>query len=358
MPARPDVLDNLTRETTHAAALALLVADLDGRPLSVATGYVDLGGLHSLAAALERDERPVRLLLGALPDPGLGAHLPSLSFEAQMGLLAGERDLSRFPPSRAAERLQAVERWLAAGHVEVRRYVARFLHGKAYLFGTHEDGRAALVSSANLTGAGLERNLELGIVDYNPRPAEHALRWFDGLWDDAAPFLDELRDLLFPAIGLVDAETIYLRALAELYGEEIEAGDRAEIATVQLATFQRDGYERARRILRRHGGVVYADGVGTGKTEIGLAFIEEVALRAQRLALVVCPAQLRKNWEDRIHAARLPAHELQPRLAAEQHVARPPAPQVGAGHVAVHIVEQSGNGVLRLGLVAALDAER
>ena len=44
---------------------------------------------------------------------------------------------------------------------------------------------------------------------------------------------------------------------------------------LELAPFQRDGYERARVIARRHGGVVYADGVGTGKTEIGLAFIEE-----------------------------------------------------------------------------------
>src|SRR5207248_7254026 len=97
-------------------------------------------------------------------------------------------------------------------------------------------------------------------------------------------------------------------ALLELYGDEIdEPLAPSQVSAVALAPFQRDGYERARRILARHHGVVYADGVGTGKTEIGLAFIEEYALRLGHHALVVTPAQLRRNWEDRIHQARLPA---------------------------------------------------
>src|SRR5205085_1297174 len=249
--------------------------------------------------------RSTRVLLGALPEQGLGEKPPLLSFEQRLQVLAGERDLARFPPSRAARRLQAVEAWLARPEVEVRRYVEQFLHGKAYLFGSVDDPRAALVTSANLTGAGLERNLELGMVDYNPGPSRAAIRWFNGLWDKAAPFLDDLRELLFPALGLTDAQTVYLRALAELYGAEVETKPAGEIVAVQLASFQRDGYERARGILQRHGGVVYADGVGTGKTEIGLAFIEEYALDQGRLALVVCPAQLKEGWKKRVAAARL-----------------------------------------------------
>ena len=73
----------------------------------------------------------MRLLLGAVPEQGLGAELPPLSFETQMGLLTGERDFSRFPPSRAAERLQAVEHWLSLATVEVCRYLKRFLHENA-----------------------------------------------------------------------------------------------------------------------------------------------------------------------------------------------------------------------------------
>jgi superfamily II DNA or RNA helicase len=322
--SRPDVLDNLRR--THAEGLAFLVGDLPERPLSVATGYVDLGGLHHFATALDGDERDARLLVGAIPQPGLGAELPVKSFEAQLMALQGERDFSRFPPSRASERLQAVEQWLMSGQVEVKRYVQRFLHGKAYLFGTEDDPRAALVTSANLTGAGLERNLELGMVDYNVGPSREALKWFDDLWGRSAPFLEELRELLFPALDLVDAQTVYLRALAELYGEEMEATAAGEITAVELANFQRDGYERARRILQRHGGVIYADGVGTGKTSIGLAFLEEYALEQGRLAIVVCPAQLKEIWERAIARARLPAQVFSYNQLASDEQLNPEAP--------------------------------
>ena len=91
---------------------------------------------------------------------------------------------------------------------------------------------------------------------------------------------------------------------------------------VVLASFQRDGYERARAILERHHGVIYADGVGTGKTEVGLALIEEYALRQGRHALVVCPAQLRRMWQRRISEARLPAEVVSfQEIAADEQLA-------------------------------------
>lgn len=304
---RPDVLDNIER--THADGLAYLAGDFpQHHALSIATGYVNVGGLQHLATVVDAG-RKVRLLLGALPEPGLGERAPILSFNERLNVLAGERDLSRFPPSRAAEKLKAIETWLTSPDVEVRRYVEQFLHGKAYMFGSQDDPRAALITSANLTGAGLERNLELGVVDYNITSGK-AIRWFDELWDKATPFEAALINLLFPAIGLVDPPTVYLRALLELYGDEVHGVQETEITRVKLASFQRDGYERARRILARHHGVVYADGVGTGKTEIGLAFIEEYALDQGRQALVICPAQLRENWRKRIAASRLPAEVL------------------------------------------------
>lgn len=319
---RPYVLDNITDETTHAAALAYLVDDLPTQHnLSVATGYVNLGGLHHLATIVD-DGRLVRLLIGVAPDPALGTEFPLQRFERALRALAADRDLARFPPSRAARQLADVDAWLGDPTIEVKRYVTKFLHGKAYLFGDAQDARAALVSSANLTGAGLFRNLELGVVDYNVPTAEAAITWFDGLWAEASDFKDELRALLFPDAGLIDPETVYLRALLELYGDELEQPlPESIISSVSLAPFQRDGYERARRIVAQHRGVIYADGVGTGKTEIGLAFIEEYAIRRGHHALVVAPAQLVSNWQERIDQARLPAQVVSfQQLAADEQL--------------------------------------
>jgi superfamily II DNA or RNA helicase len=323
MPGLPYLLENLTDETTHAAALAFLVDDIaTNHPLAIATGYVNLGGLHHLASIVT-DGRKTRLLLGAVPDPALGADLPLQRFERTLQTLAADRDLARFPPSRAAAQLAQIDEWLKDPSVEVKRYVTSFLHGKAYLFGTAEDGRAALVTSANLNGAGLFANLELGLVHYGPPSAPTAIRWFDRLWGEAADFKDQLRTLLFPDPGLVDPETVYLRALLELYGDELDLQlPPSPISSVALASFQRDGYERARRIIARHHGVIYADGVGTGKTEIGLAFIEEYAVRRGHHALVIAPAQLVSNWQERIDQARLPAQVISyQQLASDEQLA-------------------------------------
>jgi superfamily II DNA or RNA helicase len=317
----PELLDNFG-DRRHGPALAYLVGDLDARHgLSVATGYVNLDGLHHLATLA--DGRPTRLLVGAEPAAGLGAPQPLGVFAAHREALRAERDLSRFPPSRAAKRLTAVETWLARPEVRVRRYVERFLHGKAYLFGDVDDPRAALVTSANLTGAGLHANLELGSVRYDKSPCRDALAWFDGLWAQAVDYEDDLRALLFPGVDLVDPQTVYLRALLELQPPELDAPQRASRPTdLELAPFQRDGYERARVIAQRHGGVVYADGVGTGKTEVGLAFIEERTKESGVYALVVAPAQLAERWRERIVQAKLPAQVISfNELAADEQLA-------------------------------------
>jgi len=330
MTGLPYLLDNLSEETTHAAALTYLVGDISPKhPLAVASGYVNLAGLRHLATIVT-DERRVRLLLGAAPDPALGAGLPLERFDRALLALSGERDLARFPPSRAARDLSAIDQWLAEPRVEVRRYVTSFLHGKAYLFGSADDGRAALVTSANLTGAGLMANLELGLVHYGPPAAGDAIGWFDRLWERASEYKDDLRRLLFPDAGLIDPQTVYLRALLDLYGDELETPlPAAAVSAVSMAPFQRDGYERARRILARYRGVIYADGVGTGKTEVGLAFIEEYALRRGYHALVVAPAQLVANWQERIDQARLPAQVVSfHQLASDEQLA-PDAPQRG-----------------------------
>ena len=55
------------------------------------------------------------------------------------------------------------------------------LHAKLYIFGT---GRA-IITSANLTGAGLTINREFGVVTEESAAVERCLEWFDTLWQDA-----------------------------------------------------------------------------------------------------------------------------------------------------------------------------
>ena len=55
------------------------------------------------------------------------------------------------------------------------------LHAKLYIFGTG----LAIITSANLTGAGLTANREFGVVTEDSAAVERCLAWFDALWQDA-----------------------------------------------------------------------------------------------------------------------------------------------------------------------------
>ena len=114
MSGQPELIDN--QRVAHEEGLRWL-AERYPRPLNVATGYVRLGGLHALATLPpERDDRQIRLLLGAMPEPGLGedtldaeARQAGILFDRTLAKLRAERDFDAFPPSRRIERLQAVD---------------------------------------------------------------------------------------------------------------------------------------------------------------------------------------------------------------------------------------------------------
>ena len=296
----------------HQQALAWLAEHYTG-PLHVATGYIGLEGLDVLAKIAIEREKPTRLLIGAVPEALTGPPGQTVTdhFEQSVSALRRQRDFSAFPAARRAV-LERVTSFFESDSVAVRRYIRRFLHGKAYVIGELNDAEspigpgAALVSSANLTQGGLVANLELGMVHYQPNVVGMALGWHRRLWEEAQDFREELLELLRPPVLESDPQTVFLRALLELYGDDLD--DDVPLTDLHaLTAFQRDGLSRAKRILDRYGGVLYADGVGMGKTEIGVQFIREHTRDLGQHVLVISPAQLRDRlWEQRLSEENLP----------------------------------------------------
>jgi hypothetical protein len=308
---RPEFIDN-QGERTLAQALRTLAEDpgCRGQPLDIASGYFNVAGFLQVADVIE--SRPAfRLLLGAEPEGPLRTVTDGrpLGLEARRGLedlerqLADERDALPFSQQTAEEVLR-LARLLRRDTVEVRRYLERFLHGKAYLF----RGQGVIAGSANFTYGGLVHNRELAIAQYQPGVVAEAERWFDDLWEDA----EDYRERLIEIITAREAQTwtphdIYLRALLELYRDELgllaedEDGDGytpGQPGGVTLVDFQRHGYRRALRILERFDGVLIGDGVGLGKSFIGSRLLDQYVNREGLRALVIVPAALRDSfWE-------------------------------------------------------------
>ena len=81
----------------------------------------------------------------------------------------------------------------------------------------------------------------------------------------------------------------------------------ADLYSLNLAEFQSDAVERARRILAKYDGVMVCDAVGLGKTWIGLQLLLDYAYHRRWHALIICPAALRPMWEVRLHQTKIQA---------------------------------------------------
>lgn len=300
----PEFVDNLDGNTLERALrdrLEYLFQILQHPPsVSIATGYFNPEGFGRVADLL-RQTAGVRLLLGAEPLPAarmperrLGeprgtrfeAKLAQELLEAADGKLRRDRDHLPFTRD-SRDAVTGLLEFLESGKIEVRRYGRRFLHGKAFLF---SERQGVLAGSSNFTRAGLTSNLELNLGQYQPGVLEKVEGWFQRLWDDADPY--DLAAIYRERFAEYPPYLIYLRALWERYGDELEA-EAQETGRIRLTRFQTDGVFRARRILERYHGVLIADSVGLGKSFIAAELFMEVIERNRQRALLVAPAQLR-----------------------------------------------------------------
>ncbi len=304
---KPTFLTNRDDESVAAALNAHLAHPrttlIEPYELAIASAYFNVGGYQLLADELDHPRR-VRILLGAEPEAALrlrrldepASPARARAVQLRRALEGHERDLARardllgfsFDTDHGARRLLE---WLRSEQVEVRRLADRFLHGKAYLTITdHDEGVVA--GSSNFTYAGLAMNIELNLGQYQPAVVTEVREWFDELWDAAEPY--DLAALYEARFEAHPPQLIYLRMLWERYNAEIEAEAQATTGgAIHLATFQRDGLWRARRILAERRGVLIADEVGLGKTYLAGKLIEEAAIERRQRVLVVAPATLR-----------------------------------------------------------------
>lgn len=279
-----------------------------GFAVDIATAYFNPGGFSLLADELERIGE-VRLLLGAEPEDSLAKrrHIasdapPQRAAQAQLrAALTGhirsleeDRDLLGF----TYEQDQTVKRlldWLDAGRVQVRRYENGFLHGKAFIVRTDQEG--VISGSSNFTFAGLAKNLELNLGHYQPRVVEQVASWFEELWGEANPF--DLAGIYRARFEPHNPYIIYLRMLYERYGAEVEREAQETGVGLHLTEFQRDGVWRAKQMLREYNGVLVADGVGLGKTFLAGELIREAVQERRQRVLLVAPAALRDGpWHN------------------------------------------------------------
>jgi Helicase conserved C-terminal domain/PLD-like domain/SNF2-related domain len=282
------------------------VHEANGRSAAIASAYFNVDGWRLLSHELMKVGK-VRLMLGAEPQRDTTAvvlrpdtmsarkaasETLDKALRSEVQRLADERNLLPFTPEAQTAVAEMIG-WLRSGKVEVRRYTREFLHGKAYLVDHPVLG--VIAGSSNFTFAGLHKNRELNLGQYNPTAITAVRDWFDELWAAAEPF--DLAGFYEQLVVPDEPWLVFLRMLLESYGQQLAADDEAtaiDPSMRDLLPFQKDGVGRARRILDKNNGVLIADEVGLGKTYVGGALVKDT-VRSRKRVLIVAPKIIRDS---------------------------------------------------------------
>jgi len=296
----PDYIDN-DRHKLEAILREIILCERQ-TDLDIATGFFRIEAWIRLEEPLNKLTN-LRLLIGRDPTilPAERSQIDLKKFfrrDVQGQLEQGDFNLAY---KQQIERLIA---YLRQEHIQVRLYGVNgdkvsFLHAKAYIFDDF-----SIIGSSNFTPSGLNGNTELNVLIKQTAIAKDLrANWFGKFWNDASvdlEYKDKLIDTLEASRFGSKAYTpyqVFVKALYELFKDETESAG-SERTTLELATFQQQGFEQAVRLIDRHDACMVADAVGLGKTYIGLRLIEHYLQKERQpgyvpRALVICPAQLR-----------------------------------------------------------------
>ncbi|MBA3922655.1 MAG: helicase, partial [Nostocaceae cyanobacterium] len=298
--ALPDYIDN-DRHKLESVLKDLILNDSQTK-LDIATGFFRIEAWIRLEEAFNSLTN-LRLLIGR--DPAiLPAERSSIDLKRYFRRDVQEQlegEPFNITYKRQIDRLIA---YLQQHHIQVRLFgvlseKTPFLHAKAYIFNDY-----SIIGSSNLTPSGLDGNTELNVLIKQTAIARDLrVNWFAKFWDDKsvdtdykAKLIDALNASKFGSKPYTPYQ-VFVKALYELFKDDtgLEGSDRTSL---QLATFQQEGFERAVRLLETHRACMVADAVGLGKTFIGLRLLDHYLIKDRRpgyvpRAVIICPAQLR-----------------------------------------------------------------
>ncbi len=193
---------------------------------------------------------------------------------------------------------------LRSGQIECRVYDKAKFHAKTYI--THSKleivGSQALVGSSNFTKPGLTENIELNVQIQSAREVAQLQDWFEAHWSEGREATDAVIETIERHVRLFTPFEVYAKALQEFFrGHELTATEWDETRSrvfPQLDLYQKEAYWALMKIARQHRGAFLCDGVGLGKTFVGLMLIERLVLHEGKRVVLFAPKAAREGvWE-------------------------------------------------------------
>jgi superfamily II DNA or RNA helicase len=272
------------------------------KSFDIATGYFEIGALLALDGKWQPLDK-IRILLGAeMTNRTRKALLEAVKTRVVEALDASiEADKGANPFLHG---VPAILEALRSRQIECRVYDKDKFHAKAYI--THAKlevvGSQALVGSSNFTSPGLTKNIELNIQVQSAREVAQLQEWFEIHWNEASEVTDDVIHTISRQIQLYTPFDVYTKALQEFFrGHELtetEWEDTRSKMFSKIDRYQKEAYWTLLKIARQYGGAFLCDGVGLGKTFVGLMLIERLVLHEGKRVVLFAPKSAKESvWD-------------------------------------------------------------
>ena len=304
------IVDNSSEEQTVKQYLSEWCAI--SKQMDIATGYLEIGGLLDLDQSWQKLDK-IRIILGN----EMTRRTQEVIETVKQSLLDHLRD-SIDKEQEHNEFLIGVPAIIDAmkrGKIECRIYDHAKFHAKAYITYFRDDYKEqfipalnlpngyALVGSSNLTHAGLTKNIELNVQVDNE--VAELQEWFNERWEEGTDITEAIIRVIENHVKEYSPYDVYLRSMYEYFKsreETISEWENHESVVYKgLSQYQKDGYNSLIEIANKYSGAFLCDGVGLGKTFVGLMLIERFVKKERKNVVLIVPASARVSvWETTI----------------------------------------------------------
>lgn len=266
----------------------------------IASGFFEIGALLALDGQWQQLEK-IRILMG-----------DEVTKRTKRAILAGKLESVRNILDASIEQekenndflngVPAIVEAIRTGKIECRVYSKQKFHAKAYI--THGKlavvGSSALVGSSNFTLPGLNDNVELNIQ--LRREVEVLQEWYEQYWVEAEDITPEILQVIERHTKEYAPFEVYAKSLHELfrrYSLTVSEWEQTQSRLYhKLDRYQQDGYHELLEIANKYRGAFLCDGVGLGKTFIGMMLIERLVMHERKRVVLLVPKSGREPvWE-------------------------------------------------------------
>jgi HKD family nuclease len=258
----------------------------------IATGYFEIGSLLALDPNWQALKK-IRILMGSETTRRTIELLQSVKNNA-LSVLDQSLELTK-EPNPFLNGVPAILSAMETGQIECRVYDKSKFHAKTYITHAQKEviGSKALVGSSNFTNPGLTQNIELNIQVQSAREVAQLQEWFEDHWAEGKEVSDAVMQIIERHTRHYSPFDVYAKALQEFFkGHALTSNEWDETESKmfpQLDRYQQEAYWSLMKIANQHDGAFLCDGVGLGKTFVGLMLIERLVIHEGKRVVLFAP---------------------------------------------------------------------